>query len=488
MAFGFTPKFEQSLDLNGLNPEHYLVIALEAVKNLGWDTTNINEAGFTAFTRFSMRSWNEEVNVVIDGDTALLKSRCLGNQLIDWGKNKDNIENFIAEFDRVQSSMNEEQINEKQASLSTEIESGEANDLNVSPATSLGKAKSFASFFLPREGYYITPIIIDLNIVVFILMLLSGVSAFEPDSASLITWGADLRGLTLAGEWWRLLTSTFLHIGIFHIAFNMYALLYIGVLLEPYLGKLRFATAYLLTGLMASLTSIATHPNTISAGASGAIFGMYGVFLALLTTSIIDKKTRSALFASIGVFVAYNLMNGMKAGIDNAAHMGGLVTGLVIGYAYFPSLKKSDSKGIEYATILAVVTIVSVASVIMFSKIPNDIVKYDAKMKDFAKHEDMALDVLRSKDTSASVLSAGLTDKGIANWKYNLRLLDETDKLDLPQALKDRSFLLREYCESRIKEYNCMDKEIKGNTYQKDSIDYYNKQIKGLIDDLSGKK
>ena len=123
---------------------------------------------------------------------------------------------------------------------------------------------------------------------------------------------------------------------------NMYALLYIGVLLEPILGRSRFISAYLLTGLTASITSLWWHDLTISAGASGAIFGMYGVFLAMLTTNVIEEAKRKALLTSIAIFVGYNLIYGLKGGIDNAAHIGGLLGGLVIGYASILSLKKPE--------------------------------------------------------------------------------------------------------------------------------------------------
>ena len=120
---------------------------------------------------------------------------------------------------------------------------------------------------------------------------------------------------------------------------NMYALVYIGLLLEPYLGKTRLAVAYVLSGAAGGATSVFWHEVVVSAGASGAIFGLYGVFLAMLTTNLMEKSARKSLLISIGVFVFYNLANGMKAGIDNAAHIGGLISGLLIGYAYYPELK-----------------------------------------------------------------------------------------------------------------------------------------------------
>ncbi len=489
MAFGFTPKFEQSLDLNGLDAEHYLVIALEAAKQLGWDTTNVSKMGFTAYTGFSMLSWNEEFSINIEDNNVNLRSKCLGNQIIDWGKNKDNIENFVAEFNKIKSSLSEEQINEKLTAVTDDSESPVESIQNETPATSLGKARSFFSFFIPREGYYITPIIVNINLLVFILMVISGVSFFEPTTTDLISWGADFRPVTMDGQWWRLLTSIFLHIGVFHILFNMYALLYIGLLLEPYLGKLRFGAAYLFTGILSSLTSIYWHPLTVSAGASGAIFGMYGVFLAMLTTNIIDKKTRSALFASIGIFVVFNLMNGTKAGIDNAAHIGGLISGLIIGYAYYPSLKRPDLSNLKYITLTVLLVATITTSFIIYFNIPQDgIAEYETKMRDFAKKEHTALEVFNGEKRSDPQMMVDIKDKGLTNWNEGLKILDEAGKLNIPQQLKDRNNTAKQYCLLQITKYGLLYKALKENTLQYDkSVDSCNKGIAEIIRTLNPK-
>src|SRR5689334_12007874 len=92
----------------------------------------------------------------------------------------------------------------------------------------------------------------------------------------------------------RMITNVFVHIGILHLLFNMYGLYFVGRFLEPMLGKVRYITAYFCAGVIASLVSLYWHrnENIVSAGASGAIFGMYGVFLALLTTHLIPKSVR----------------------------------------------------------------------------------------------------------------------------------------------------------------------------------------------------
>jgi hypothetical protein len=120
-----------------------------------------------------------------------------------------------------------------------------------------------------------------------------------------------------------------------------------GVYLEPMLGKTKYIIAYLVTGIFASLASLWWHSEGVnSAGASGAIFGLYGVFLSLLFTNLIPKQMRSSLLQSIGVFVVFNLIYGTKSGIDNAAHIGGLLSGLIIGFIFYPLLKKED-KGVK---------------------------------------------------------------------------------------------------------------------------------------------
>jgi membrane associated rhomboid family serine protease len=203
-----------------------------------------------------------------------------------------------------------------------------------------GNAKEELRFYLPREGFFITPIIIYLNILVFILMVFSGLGFISFNAGDLIPWGANYRPLTTNGEWWRLVTSTFLHGGIMHLLANMYGLLFVGIFLEPRLGKTKYAIIYLVTGILASITSLWWHKATVSVGASGAIFGLYGVFLALLATRIFPKAFSKAMLVSTLIFIGYNLLMGFAGGIDNAAHMGGLISGFIIGLGLAPQLKR----------------------------------------------------------------------------------------------------------------------------------------------------
>ena len=204
--------------------------------------------------------------------------------------------------------------------------------------------KEFIEFLRPKKGYFITPIIIYINILVFIIMVFAGLGFISFKSHDLLNWGANFRPLTTDGEWWRLLTSIFLHGGLVHLMANMYGLLFVGLFLEPLLGKTKYLVAYLLTGILASCVSLWWHDATVSVGASGAIFGLYGLFIALLLTKVYPPDFKKSFLLSTLVFVGFNLLMGLSGGIDNAAHIGGLVSGFIVGLLLYPSLKKTSDE------------------------------------------------------------------------------------------------------------------------------------------------
>jgi membrane associated rhomboid family serine protease len=187
----------------------------------------------------------------------------------------------------------------------------------------------------------VTLTLVSLNALIYVAMGLSGVSWTAPSIERAIRWGADFGPFTLSGDWWRLFTSTFIHFGIIHIAFNMWCLWDLGRALELYMGRRAFAVTYLLSGLMASLVSVAWNPWRVSAGASGAIFGVAGAFVSYLylKKTPIDRGVVRQKLKSLAIFIGYNLLRGAGGAIDNSAHMGGLVAGLILGAVVPPLLQ-----------------------------------------------------------------------------------------------------------------------------------------------------
>lgn len=200
--------------------------------------------------------------------------------------------------------------------------------------------KEMLEFFIPKKGFFVTPIIIDLNLLIYLGMIISGLGLVSFKGSDLLNWGANFRPLTTDGQWWRLLTSTFLHGGLMHILANMYGLLFVGIFLEPLLGAKKYAFVYLLTGILASVASIWWYDATVSVGASGAIFGLYGFFLACLLLKVFPPEFGKAFLASTLVFVGFNLLMGFTGGIDNAAHIGGLLSGFILGLIMSRQLKQ----------------------------------------------------------------------------------------------------------------------------------------------------
>jgi membrane associated rhomboid family serine protease len=188
-------------------------------------------------------------------------------------------------------------------------------------------------------GITLTHVLFGINVAVFVGMMielvLAGGSPFQGFSGlELVQWGANVGPFTLSGEWWRLLTCVFVHGGLLHIAFNMWCLWDLGALSEALYGRWTFAALYLVSGLGASLASVAWNPHVMSVGASGAIFGLAGALIAAfkLGEFSVPRATLSGPLRSLLVFVVFNLGFGAVSGFtDNAAHVGGLVTGLILG-------------------------------------------------------------------------------------------------------------------------------------------------------------
>lgn len=487
MAFGFPPGYSATYPLQDKSPATILALVHHAIVHLGWEVTHVNSFGINALTGVSRITTREEIRISLQEDTLKLDSQSIGSQVYDMNRNRNNIRALITELESILYHSDSELINQIQQEFTdTLTKENPENEPLASPASA---RKNPVHLFKPTREFAITPVLLILNILLFVLMAISGVNVLAPDNESLLFWGANYRPQTLEGEWWRLMSSVFVHIGVFHLLMNMYALLYIGLLLEPLLGKTRFLSAYLMTGLLASLNSLWWHPMTISAGASGAIFGMYGLFLALLTTRLIDSSSRNSLLTSIVIFVGYNLMSGLKDGIDNAAHLGGLISGVVIGYAYYPSLKKPELKRLKTFSILGLLAVSILVTLLIFNRIPNVFATYEASMNRFFTNEATAVEVFQlPEDTPRDTLLYKLKYKGLDLWKENIGILHETEKLDLPEEIQNRNTVLLRYCNLRIQSYQLIYKTIETDSDQyQDSLRLYNGQIEKIIDSLNNR-
>ncbi|MGY1489633.1 rhomboid family intramembrane serine protease [Methylobacillus pratensis] len=195
-------------------------------------------------------------------------------------------------------------------------------------------------------GIPVTKCLIAANLLVFVLMLFNGAGFWHSPNTVQLAWGANFGPATQDGEWWRLFTALFLHFGAVHLTLNMIAFWDGGQLVERMYGHWRYLAIYLVSGLAGNLLSLVWQGNqAVSGGASGAIFGIYGAMIVFLwlERALLDRHEFRWLFGGACVFAVATIALGfMIPAIDNAAHIGGFVAGMLTGLLLMRGLKPQE--------------------------------------------------------------------------------------------------------------------------------------------------
>ena len=180
---------------------------------------------------------------------------------------------------------------------------------------------------------WVTPAIVAINLLIWLASLAAGADLLSPSGTKLLGLGGNRLAETRA-EPWRLLSATVLHAGVLHLALNMWALWDTGRVAERFYGNLQFLLLYVLSGLGGSLTSLYfAGSSAVSVGASGAIFGVAGALLAAIWVrpGSLPPPLLKPLLRSLLIYVGVSLLLGLSAGgVDNAAHLGGLLSGFAL--------------------------------------------------------------------------------------------------------------------------------------------------------------
>jgi rhomboid protease GluP len=217
-------------------------------------------------------------------------------------------------------------------------------------------------------------VLVGINCAVFLAMVINGVGLLSPTAEQLMHWGANNAGSVLINDqWWRIVTAMFVHVGILHLATNMWCLWNLGLLAEPLIGSFGVVAAYVLTGAAGNLLSVLwnglqNHAALISqqvphqsfvaldyfppgAGASGAVFGIAGALIVLLKSprlpvppQELKKLRRSVIYFAvinlvIGLAISLNVVSSRTGiSIDNSAHLGGVLCGMLLATPMVPRL------------------------------------------------------------------------------------------------------------------------------------------------------
>lgn len=471
---------QQTIAVPQHNASQLLALSYGAFQHLNWFDELATENRLIGCTKKTWQGAHDHIIVDAADENLTVTSKLPAGATWDiMGKNKRNVAKFLAAYEELKATATSEQMEAWGTALSA---------LQAQSAVTIEKHKKEAAeaeavMNLSSGSRTVTYGLIGLNVLVFVIMVASGVHLFTPKNADLIKWGADYKPLTTGGEWWRLLTSTFIHIGIIHIVMNMYALYVAGNYLEPMLGKGRFLAAYLCTGVLASLCSIWWHGSEfVSAGASGAIFGLYGVFLALLTTKLIPQSVRKGLLQSIGIFVVYNLVYGAgKQGIDNSAHLGGFISGFAVGYLYFLSFRKEAFRPVRAIGIVVVATVL--LSFTFLRSTHQDGAAYNKKVDEVLQIQDTAMAPFKSYTSDSDLLSK-LSQVSQVQWAKAKAIMEETDKYKLDEAMAKHRKLLEEYIDLRIRHTDLAIIALQGHEKVDAELDSLSKQINQKIAEM----
>ncbi len=222
------------------------------------------------------------------------------------------------------------------------------------PAISMARPEPMVPVIWPDaklRWFSATNLLIAINVAVFAAMTASGVSPILPQTWQMTQWGGNLGSLTLAGEYWRLVTHSFLHFGIFHLAPNMLFLWWLGRLAERLFGPVILTSIYLLAAIAGGLLSAAWRPSVVNAGASGAVFGIAGTLISVVLFGKLKLSSSHLFYRRMTIFLLFSLISAFTPGVANIVHLGGFAAGLLFGLILVQSLS-SDSLHQRFSTVL----------------------------------------------------------------------------------------------------------------------------------------
>ena len=224
---------------------------------------------------------------------------------------------------------------------------------------------------------WVTPAIVSINVLVWLANVATGVHPLAPDPQLLLQWGGNFLPLTIEQPW-RLVTATLLHGGLIHLAFNMWALWDAGRIAERFYGNAQFLVIYLTAGVFGSLASdFFAARSGVSVGASGAIFGVVGALAAALYTKHhkLPPELVAAMRSSTTMFVGYSLLMGfLTPHIDNAAHIGGLVSGFLMATVMAEKFDWEEYRRSVVTRAMLAVAGALVAAFVMWKLLPGPVV------------------------------------------------------------------------------------------------------------------
>lgn len=480
MAFGWKTQYEKRVPAEGLNNWEIFSIVQQACRELEWEYLVVDENKFTATTPTHWTLSEEIIKISVENDEIVFRSRSESLELYEAGRNQKNIEeHLLPKFRKIKASWTNQQLQHAANVLREEtLKQLKSGNRVTGEKISFGSKDHGMTFFL-----------IAINVLVFIAMVIRGVDMVSPTAKDILQWGGNVKFNVHGGEWWRLVTNNFVHIGILPLLVNMFGLYFMGLMVEAILGKLKFLIAYLTTGVLASLVSIIWVAEGVTAGAAGAIFGMYGVFIAFATTPYVNKRFSPLWVFGVVTYAVFNIVVGIRGGNDNPAMIGGFIAGLFTGYLfYFFHFKRNLARagGTRISVeVLLITTLIVYFYVRMHGR--NDSLRFEKEVMKLNQIEVRAMAIMQHLQSAQSNNDAVhvLRDSALPQWKHFQEEITKTEAYSLSNEYKRKRKLLNEYAGLRVRQTELIYKSINEDTDKYNGeIDKVSDRIEQIIDQL----
>ncbi len=271
---------------------------------------------------------------------------------------------------------------------------------------------------------------------------------YNIDSVPIINLLRNHRYYTLQGEYWRLLTSMFIHNNQIILVLNFHALMFFGLYLEPLIGKWKLLVAYLVSGLMAAAASITVIENEYIAGAQGAIAGLAGIYLAIMIFGMFDKRNwLPVAWASI-IYIIISLIIDRHSWISL---LGGFTGGIITGLAYYPVFAMRENKAGHRKAALVMIGFILLPVLVLMQLLPNKVKLFEEKMVTFIQVEQKADSTFFNLNhLDKKQLLQAIKQDCIEGWKQNELITNELASLNLPEPVRYKNKMAKNYCKVQL--------------------------------------
>ena len=440
-----------------------LVLAADTCRQLNWMTTSISHGQLNAFTHNPSLSWACLIEIQIQSDKLEITCSGVSPAGFTWGREKKYLDQFLVTYSKLKrqasigslESRYTELVKEKPLAQETLTSHSETllesfspdEKTEVRPITKIIKAPSpgFLNVFFLQ--YRATPWIMIILLAIPTLLWAEGLR-FYPFSNELMNMGASNQLMTMNNEWWRLFSSLFIPSDPWQWALNLVAIVFAGMILEPSIGVVRMLLVMITAGTSTSMMGLVLYSDRVFCGITPFAVGLWGAVLVLrfTTDAVAIQALRTGLPSLlVACLIQIRFMDYISASPSMVAT--GFIAGVITMLLMLPSVKNNEDVTLQMATPPLILVFYAILLWMIWFSLPKDLIRYREIHNEIGANHQLAEEAYRKANRSTGrqkmILMKG---EVIRNWNKNIRLVNESRKLNLPDSLLEKNnWLLQLY-------------------------------------------